>query len=35
MYFSNQKSEGAVSYILGVKWFSDSSEVGDHEIYQK
>ena len=22
-------------YILGVKWLSDCSEVGDHEIYQK
>ena len=24
-----------MSYILGAKWLSGSSEVGDHEIYQK
>ena len=32
--FSNQASEGTVSYMLGVKWLSGCSEVGDNnEIY--
>ena len=30
MFFYNQESEGAVSYILGVRWFSGSGEVGGH-----
>ena len=33
--FFNKKSEGTMSYILGVKWFSGCCELGDHEIYQK
>ena len=35
VFLFNQESEGTVSYILSVKWLSDCSEVGDHEIYQK
>ena len=31
----HQESEGTMSYILGVKWLSGCSEVGNHEIYQK
>ena len=35
LVFPNQESKGTMSYILGVKWLSGSSELGDHEIYQK
>ena len=33
--FLIKKSEDTVPYILSVKWLSDCSEVGDHEIYQE
>ena len=36
LFLKNEKmSKGTLSYILGVKWLSGCSEVGDHEIYQK
>ena len=33
--FFNQESEETVPYISSVKWLSDCSEVGGHEIYQE
>ena len=31
----NQESGGTALYILSIKWLIGSSQVGDHEMYQK